>query len=286
MLFQVHSLVSTKGLDNPQYATSLQQAFSKVMQREGFVAFWKGNGTSCLHRFPYSAINFFVYERATPVFNRFTSNNPNEQDWRSAATRFLSGATAGTTATVACYPLDLIRTRLTTQQPQTEKAYSGITDAVVKIIKYEGPLGLYSGLGTTLGVAVPSFAISYMVYGSLREYVLDDERFNNFRRVSSDGSPRLGAVATLACGATSGALTAVVTYPVDVTRRRMQIQAQYVPVGLRKTAVQHMKDIVKTEGAVGLYRGLQPELLKVVPFVAVMFGVYETLRDHFNLSSQ
>ena len=78
-------------------------------------------------------------------------------------------------------------------------------------------------------------------------------------------------------------MTAIVTYPVDVVRRRLQVQAQYVEVGRRKPALLHLKRIVEIEGLRGLYRGVVPELLKVVPFVGTMFGVYEVLREHFNL---
>ena len=44
-------------------------------------------------------------------------------------------------------------------------------------------MGFYSGIGPTLAVAVPSFAISYTVYGSLKEYALDDDLFYNLRKV-------------------------------------------------------------------------------------------------------
>ncbi|GMI11944.1 hypothetical protein TrRE_jg12035, partial [Triparma retinervis] len=176
MLYQVHSLVSTKGKVNPNYAEGVVDAGKKIIQREGPTAFWRGNGTSCLH---------------------------------SAGRRFLAGATAGSSAVIFCYPLDLIRTRLTTQQPATPQAYKGITHAFVKIIQKEGFLGLYEGLGTTLCVAVPSFSISYMVYGSLKEYVLDDERFSNFRRIDSNGLMSLSALATLGIGALAGGSTAL-----------------------------------------------------------------------------
>ena len=70
MLYQVHSLVSTKGKVNPNYAEGVVDAGKKIIQREGPTAFWRGNGTSCLHRFPYSAINFFVYEKAFTSLER------------------------------------------------------------------------------------------------------------------------------------------------------------------------------------------------------------------------
>jgi len=84
--------------------------------------------------------------------------------------RFGAGAIAGCTAVMCCYPLDLVRTRLTTDLAHMEH-YKGITDAIRKIVANEGFFGLYSGLTATLLVAVPSFAISYGVYGSLKEEV-------------------------------------------------------------------------------------------------------------------
>jgi solute carrier family 25 (mitochondrial phosphate transporter), member 23/24/25/41 len=77
-------------------------------------------------------------------------------------------------------PLDLVATRLTTQLEGYEE-YRGIADAFKKIYQFEGLLGSYSGIAPTMLVAVPNFAISYSVYGTLKEYTLDDKLFYNFR---------------------------------------------------------------------------------------------------------
>ena len=103
-------------------------------------------------------------------------------------------------------------------------------------------------------------------------------------RLSPAGGAHMTVPATLLCGACSGSLTAVLTYPLDVTRRRMQVQNQYIEKRLRNTASQHVREIVQVEGWSGLYRGLIPELLKVTPFVGTTFLVYEVLRKHFGLT--
>lgn len=46
----------------------LMQAFRQVIQREGVMALWKGNGVTIVHRLPYSAVNFWAYERATQMW--------------------------------------------------------------------------------------------------------------------------------------------------------------------------------------------------------------------------
>jgi solute carrier family 25 phosphate transporter 23/24/25/41 len=41
-------------------------------------------------------------------------------------------------------------------------------------------------------------------------------------------------------------------------------------------ATQMFKDIWRNEGIVGLYRGLVPNMLKVIPAVSISYLVYET----------
>lgn len=42
---------------------SLLHTANNILKKEGLRAFWKGNLTSVIHRFPYSAINFTLYEK-------------------------------------------------------------------------------------------------------------------------------------------------------------------------------------------------------------------------------
>lgn len=264
---------------------SIAGGISKIVERGGVQSLWRGNGTSVLHRFPFSAINFYCYEVMLDALNgsgRMSDedeDDPSNKKEVSTVSRLVAGATAGCTACIACYPLDLVRTRLTTQLDGAEH-YRGITDACVKIVRTEGLLGLYSGLTPTLMVAAPSFAISYMVYGSLKEYALEDELFYNLRRVDgSSGEPKLGFLLTLTCGAASGTLSTLVTFPFDTVRRRMQIQSLHFLPHERVSSVQMIGKLLKSDGLRGFYRGLAPEVLKVVPMVGTMFTVYEYLKE-------
>jgi hypothetical protein len=54
-------MVTTKE-HRPKFAMSLSAGLRKIVDRGGFFSLWRGNATSVLHRFPYSAINFYVYE--------------------------------------------------------------------------------------------------------------------------------------------------------------------------------------------------------------------------------
>ena len=246
ILFQVHSLVTTKE-HRPKFAMNIREGFGKIIERGGFVSLWRGNLTSVIHRFPYSGINFLCYSTVIDIMSE-NFEEPNEtstqlarrmshkliqgrdQDRREGTNsssdsnnisngetqayhKFIAGAIAGCTACVACYPLDLVRTRLTTEFEGREH-YRGIIDAVRKIRAEEGWRGFYSGLGPTLGVAVPNLAISFSVYGTMKEYALDDELFYNLRRIDDDsGEERMGFILTVMCGATSGIMATMLTFP-------------------------------------------------------------------------
>lgn len=292
ILFQVHSLVTTKG-NKPQFANTFWIGMKKIVKRDGIIGLWKGNGTSVLHRFPFSAINFYVYEKTLNTMTRIehSMENNGQYIWSQPETRdpsklnrIVSGALAGTIACILCYPLDLVRTRLTTELSGQEK-YRGISDTVHKIIKYEGFFGLYSGLVPTLFVAVPNFSISYTAYGSLKEYVLENDMFIKLRRIDNkSGEKKLGFYLTLMCGAMSGTLAALVTYPFDTIRRRMQVGTSHICSQEKMNIKFQFLNLYRKEGFRGLYRGLTPELIKVVPMVGTLFLVYEFLKERLQFT--
>jgi hypothetical protein len=114
----------------------------------------------------------------------------------------------------------------------------------------------------------------------LKEYTLDDELFYNFRRIDADsGESKLTLSLTVLCGAASGAFATLATFPMDTIRRRMQIQNLHVPIEERVSSFQQLSRLVTKEGLGSLYRGLTPEILKVIPMVGTMFVVYEWSTD-------
>lgn len=40
---------------------------SRIINEEGFRAFWKGNLVTIAHRLPYSSVNFYAYEHYKSV---------------------------------------------------------------------------------------------------------------------------------------------------------------------------------------------------------------------------
>lgn len=87
-------------------------------------------------------------------------------------------------------------------------------------------------------------------------------------------------VINVVAGGLAGAATAVFVCPLDVLKTRMQVQT--VQTGqLRYNLRSGLGHILKEEGWHGLYRGLSPTLLALLPNWAVYFTVYERLKVSF-----
>ncbi|XP_074271425.1 uncharacterized protein LOC141595359 [Silene latifolia] len=263
ILFQVqgmHADVATLA------KTSMWHEASRIVNEEGFRAFWKGNLVTIVHRLPYSSVNFYSYERYKKFLQSVPSLRSNGDDVKKdICVHFVSGGLSGITAATATYPLDLVRTRLTAQR--NAMYYRGISHALQTICREEGFPGLYKGLGATLMGVGPSIAISFSVYESLRTY-WQAKRPNDSTLMVS-----------LTCGSLSGVASSTVTFPLDLVRRRIQLEGAAGQARVYKSGFSAFGHIFRMEGLRGLYRGILPEYYKVVPGVGIAFMTYETLKS-------
>ena len=86
----------------------------------------------------------------------------------------------------------------------------------------------------------------------------------------------------LILGGTSGTIAVTLTYPTDLIRRRMQLvgmEGQHKYNGMFDCGIK----IYQHEGFVGLWKGLVPCYVKVVPAMAIMFWCNEKLKRLFNV---
>ncbi|TYH51810.1 hypothetical protein ES332_D10G304700v1 [Gossypium tomentosum] len=263
ILFQVQGMHSDAATLRK---ASIWREASRIVGEEGFRAFWKGNLVTIAHRLPYSSLNFYAYEQYKKLLYMLPGlENHGKSMSADICIHFVAGGLAGITAASATYPLDLVRTRLAAQTNDTY--YRGIWHALRTICKDEGVLGLYKGLGTTLLGVGPSIAISFSVYESLRSFWQSRRPHDSTVLVS------------LTCGSLSGIASSTAIFPLDLIRRRKQLEGAGGRARVYKTGLfGTFKHIFQTEGFRGLYRGILPEYYKVVPGVGICFMTYETLK--------
>ena len=83
--------------------------------------------------------------------------------------------------------------------------------------------------------------------------------------------------ASLAFGSVAGLAASTATFPLDLVRRRLQLEGRagqhhycgYIDV---------FRQVIRSEGFRGLYAGIVPEYCKVVPGVAIAFSAYEQMK--------
>ena len=138
-------------------------------------------------------------------------------------------------------------------------------DAFVKIVQEEGPAELYRGLTPSLIGVIPYAATNYFAYDSLRKAY---KKFSN--------QEDIGNVATLLIGSAAGAISSTATFPLEVARKHMQAGAlnsrQY------ENLLHAVVSILEQEGMAGLYKGLWPSCMKIVPAAGISFMCYEACK--------
>lgn len=87
---------------------------------------------------------------------------------------------------------------------------------------------------------------------------------------------------TIAVGALSGGLAAVVTTPFDVMKTRMMTAPQGRPVSMSMVAF----SILRHEGPLGLFKGAVPRFFWIAPLGAMNFAGYELARKAMDKSDE
>ena len=80
-------------------------------------------------------------------------------------------------------------------------------------------------------------------------------------------------------GSAAGAIAATIVCPLDVLKTRLQVSTLRVGGDAYVSTLQSLSAIARTEGALGLYRGLTPTIVALLPNWAVYFTVYEGLKE-------
>lgn len=144
--------------------------------------------------------------------------------------------------------------------------YDGLFDAFLKIVREEGAGELYRGLAPSLIGVIPYSATNYFAYDSLRKA---------YRKFSKQ--EKIGNIETLLIGSLAGAISSTATFPLEVARKHMQVGA-LSGRQVYKNVLHALASILEKEGIQGLYRGLGPSCMKLVPAAGISFMCYEACK--------
>ena len=206
----------------------------------------------------YGAVQFSIYRLTAQALKPLALPSPVET--------FTSGAVAGGSAIVVTYPLDLLRTRFAAQG--SDRIYTNLRSSIRDIAQQEGVKGFFRGVGAGVAQVLPHMGLFFSAYEGLR------------KPLGSLSMPFGSSDAT--AGVIAGVLAKTGVFPLDVIRKRLQIQGPMRHRYARGRIPQYENGMLKTalairrrEGWRGLYRGLTIGLLKSAPASAITMWTYE-----------
>lgn len=245
------------------HRSKLLFTIKSILKHEGVTAFWKGNVPAEMLYIFYGATQFTSYKIATVMLKESFNDNLS-----NSMLLFLSGSLAGTTATVLSYPLDLLRTRLAAQGAvKNHKVYSSLRDVIKKTYMHEGVKGFFRGIVPSICSITPHNGVFFLSYELTRQFLQ--------KRPKLDMIPAPEVTA----GLVGGALSKTLVFPLDVVRKRLQLQGpQLKHYGIPEyppNVFKCLKQITAKEGIRGLYKGYAVSLLKGAPTSAVTIWAFE-----------
>ncbi|MBN3282169.1 SCM2B protein, partial [Polyodon spathula] len=240
--------------------------FTQMIHEGGVRSLWRGNGINVVKIAPETAIKFMAYEQIKRLIGT-------DQETLGILERFVAGSLAGAIAQSSIYPMEVLKTRLALRKTGQ---YSGIADCAKRIFQKEGFRAFYKGyIPNILGI-IPYAGIDLAVYETLK---------NSWLQNYATDSVNPGMFVLLACGTASSTCGQLASYPLALVRTRMQAQATLE--GAPQMSMSGLfRQIVRTEGVAGLYRGLAPNFMKVIPSVSISYVVYENLKMTLGVQSR
>ena len=182
----------------------------------------------------------------------------------------LTGASAGATEAFVVVPFELVKIRL--QDRASAGKYTGSMDAVIKIVRQEGPLALYNGLESTMWRHILWNAGYFGIIFQIKELLPKVTPGDKATQIRND----------LIAGASGGTVGTMLNTPMDVVKSRIQNSPKTSgSVPKYNWAWPAIGTVLREEGFAALYKGFLPKVLRLGPGGGILLVVYTGVIDFF-----
>ena len=228
---------------------------TRLVKEEGFLSLWKGNATNIIRYFPTQALNFAFKDTFRNIFPKYDSK---KHFFKFLLTNCASGGLAATLSMLVCQPIEVVRTRLTTDNLNSKgnRKFKGAIDCFRKVYKVEGFRGIYNGcLISCIGI-FPYRASYFGLYDTVKSKYLKDSNSFLFKWAVAQSI-------TIFSG--------LCFYPLDTLRRRIMVESGK-PAHLKKYkgSLDCFLTIYREEGYFALYKGYGTNIIRTLGSSAVL----------------
>ncbi|KAF9612428.1 hypothetical protein IFM89_000176, partial [Coptis chinensis] len=191
---------------------------------------------------------------------------------------FFSGALAGAMTKAVLGPLETIRTRMV-----VGVGPRNIAGSFIEVIEQQGWTGLWAGNTVNMLRIIPTQAIELGTFECVKRAVTSAKekcKQNGGSKlqighVSLDVS--LSWISPIAVGgAAAGIVSTLVCHPLEVLKDRLTISREAYP-----TISLALKKMYRDGGIGGMYAGLCPTLIGMLPYSTCYYFMYETVKNSY-----
>lgn len=258
---KVYMQVNEKSLQLGGRPPGMYQTALSVVRTQGVSGLYKGLSAALMRQATYSTTRFAVYD----AFKSYLD----EGGKRPLKTyeKFGSAMFAGAVGGFVGNPMDVANVRMQADAKLPEgkrRAYRHVFDALRRMVTDEGFFTLYKGLLPNIQRGM------LMTMGQLATYdEIKQQLLTKTNGLFKDNFFTYALSSTLA-----GGVATLMTQPVDVVKTRMMMAAP----GRYSGTLHCMRDTVRSEGMLALYKGVVPSFTRLGPHTVLTFVFLEQIR--------
>eukprot|EP00052_Salpingoeca_macrocollata_P022999 m.201197 g.201197 ORF g.201197 m.201197 type:complete len:301 (+) comp21932_c1_seq7:37-939(+) len=244
---------------------SLSHTVSALIKNEGFFGLYNGLSAGLFRQATYTTTRLGVY---TSLFDQYQTHFGSP----GIIAKLGIGMTAGGIGAVVGTPADLALIRMSAdgaQPPELRRNYKNVFDALLRVTREEGVLGMWKGCGPTVGRALVVNAAQLACYSQAKEQLLALGTFGE------------GIGLHFAASMVSGLATTAASMPVDILKTRLQNMRVVNGVPQYKGAMDVFTQIVQKEGVFALWRGFLPYWSRLGPHTVITFVFMEQMYNTY-----
>jgi len=185
---------------------------------------------------------------------------------KAVSLHLLVGAISGGVSRTFVAPLERVKIEYMLDSSKIA-ADGGVLGSLKRIIRTEGAPALFRGNSLNVLRIAPTKAVEFFVYDSFKAKRLKSSKKGEEDRKDLSGGERMfgGSVASM-CGT-------ALTHPIDTLRSRVS------GTGVRLEVA--WTELIKNEGPKALWKGLGANMIRVAPYGAVNFFVYDYCKQQY-----
>jgi solute carrier family 25 carnitine/acylcarnitine transporter 20/29 len=238
-----------------------------TLAKEGIPGLYRGVSAPILGVSPIFAVSFWGYDIGQRLVNVFRE----ETGPMTLAQISFAGGFSALPTTAIMAPTERIKCLLQVQSHAAggKPQYSGMMDCALQVYRSGGIASVYKGTTLTLMRDVPGSIAWFGTYEIVKRELVKLQGIEDPSKLSPLAVVIAGGFAGMACWG--------VCIPADTLKSRYQT----APEGKYHSIFDVYRTLIKEEGAIGLFTGFRPAMIRAFPANAACFLGMELARKAF-----